>query len=123
MAALKLYRPREVPGHLVGEDKAGKFLLFPAEPGGWLRRTSYDGPLRESEAVPSTEGRGTKWPGAIGGKARDGKPSTHQIGVRINDDERKAWEKAAAGRPLADWIRLTCNAAAPPTKLRSKPKP
>ena len=36
----------------------------------------------------------------------------YQINVLINDDERAAWVRAAAGCPLVAWIRRTCNDAA-----------
>jgi hypothetical protein len=45
------------------------------------------------------EGRRTRWPGAIGGAPRAGTASKHQLGVRVTDDERAAWERAAEGAP------------------------
>lgn len=59
--------------------------------------------------------RGTKWPGAIGGKSRDpsGKPS-RTVGIRATDDERAAWQRAAdaGGLSLTDWACRSLNQVA-----------
>lgn len=112
MRRMKLYRPSGLPDHLVGEDRAGGLCLFPASPGGWARRTPWAAGLDRLEEVSVAEARGTKWPGAIGGAPRAGKPARHQIAVRVTDDERAAWAELATGHgSLAGWIRKTCNAA------------
>lgn len=120
---MKLYRPRHLAGHLVGEDKAGALLLFPAEPGGWAKRTPWTGSMKSLDEISPAEGRRTRWPGAIGGAPRAGTASKHQLGVRVTDDERTAWERAAEGAPLSDWIRNTCNAAASEWKPHPKGRP
>jgi hypothetical protein len=123
-AMLRLYRPRDIPDHLVGEDRAGALLLFPATARGWAKRTPYTGPKKALDEVKPSEGRRTGWPGAIGGKPRSetGKPSAHSIGVRVTDDERAAWEHAAGDMRLSDWIRATLNDAATAAR-RGKAKP
>ena len=59
--------------------------------------------------------RGTKWPGAVGGRPRDpsGKPS-RTVGIRATDDERAAWQRAAEGSgiSLTDWARRSLNQVA-----------
>jgi hypothetical protein len=51
----------------------------------------------------------------VGRPARAG-IAAGQISVRVTDAERGAWERAARGRALAEWIRDMCNkkAAADP---------
>lgn len=109
MASLKLYRSKEHPDHWVGEDKHGALLLFPSKIRGWLSRTPYVGSRSELEEVSPMQARGTKWPGAIGGKPRDpsGKPSKI-VGIRVTEDEREAWQAAADTRDvsLTEWLRL-----------------
>jgi len=55
------------------------------------------------------QARGTKWPGAIGGKTRDpsGKPS-RIIGIRVTQAERETWQLAAdeRGVSLTEWLRM-----------------
>ena len=119
---MRLYRPRGVPDTFVGEDKAGALMVFPAQPRGWSKRSAYPGSKRSLDEVPAPEGRGTGWPGAIGGKPRSasGQPSVYQISVRITAEERDSWLAAAGDGRLADWIRSTLNGAA---RQRSKSKP
>ena len=120
---MKLYRPREIPDHWVGEDRHGALLLWPAKPKGWSKRTPYTGGKRQLEEVSPTLARGTGWPGAVGGKPRalSGERSTRSIGVRATAEERAAWESAAGDRRLSDWIRDTLNVAAGRTRPKSKP--
>lgn len=112
---MKLYRSKEHPDHWVGEDQHGALLLWPAKPRGWQKRTPYTGSKRTLEEVSPALARGTKWPGAIGGKLRDpsGKPS-HPIAIRATDEERAAWQRAADEREtnLTVWARDALNAAA-----------
>jgi hypothetical protein len=109
MANLKLYRSKEHPDHWVGVDKHGSLLLFPSKIRGWQQRTPYIGSRAELEEVSAMLARGTKWPGAIGGKTRDpsGKPS-RIVGIRVTDAEREAWQRAADARgvSLTEWLRL-----------------
>ena len=117
---MRLFRSKEHPEHLIGEDRAGALLLFPAAPRGWTRRTPYTGGKRQLEEVSPVEGRGTGWPGAIGGKPRSTSgASVHSISVRVTTEERDLWESAAGERRLSDWIRETLTA----TARRSKGKP
>jgi len=117
---MKLYRPRDVPDAFVGEDKAGALMVFPAKPRGWAKRSAYQGSKRSLEEIPASEGRGTGWPGAIGGKTRaaSGQASVYQISVRVTAEERELWLAAAGVGRLADWMRATLTAAA---RQRGKP--
>lgn len=117
--AVKLYRPKEPPDHLVGEDRAGALLLFPAVPRGWAKRTVWTGARRQLEEISPAEGRRTGWPGAIGGKPRGPSASVYSISVRVTAEERDLWLGAAGERRLSDWMRDTLTAAA----RRSKGKP
>jgi hypothetical protein len=109
MASLKLYRSKEHSDHWVGEDKYGSLSLFPAKARGWASRTPYVGSRAELEEVSAMLARGTKWPGAIGGKTRDpsGKPS-RIIGIRVTQAEREEWLRAAEARgvSLTEWLRF-----------------
>jgi len=129
---LKLYRSKGHADHWIGEDRHGALLIFPAKARGWMSRTPFVGSRLELEEVSPGLARGTKWPGAIGGKSRDpsGKPS-RTVGIRATDDERAAWLRAAdaSGLKLTDWARRSLNqvaarAAAKITRTkRSKAKP
>jgi hypothetical protein len=43
------------------EGTDGKLYVVPAEPGGWLRRSEYQGPLGKLKAVPQEEARYICW--------------------------------------------------------------
>jgi hypothetical protein len=120
---LKLYRSKEHADHFVGEDQHGALLLFPAKPRGWLKRTPYVGAKRALEEVAPALARGTKWPGAIGGKPRhaSGQPSK-PLTIRATDDERAAWQRAADERKtrLTAWAREMLNEASRPTRSKGK---
>jgi hypothetical protein len=122
---LKLYRSREHAGHWVGEDKHGALLLFPAKTRGWVSRTPYVGSRNDLEEVSPMLARGTRWPGAVGGKARDpgGKPSRVVLGIRVTEDERETWQRAADARGLSvtEWVRVAANEAAAPRRSKRKP--
>ena len=109
---LKLYRAKAHAEHWVGEDRHGALLIFPAKARGWASRTPFSGSRLELEEVSPVLARGTKWPGAVGGKPRDpsGKPS-RTVGIRATDDERAAWQRAAeaSGSSLTDWARRSLN--------------
>lgn len=128
-AGLKLYRSKAHPDHWIGEDRHGALSLFPAKPRGWASRTPYVGAKHDLEEVSPMLARGTRWPGAIGGKARDpsGKPSVRVIGIRATEAERETWQQAAEARgiTLAEWTREALNdyAARPARSKRSKSKP
>ena len=111
---MKLYRLRGTPDVLVGEDKEGALMVFPARPRGWGKRSAFRGKKRALEAVQPADGRGTGWPGAIGGKPRSasGQPSVFQISVRVTAEERDLWLAAASEGPLANWMRTTLTEAA-----------
>jgi len=119
---LKLYRSKERADHWIGEDRHGALLIFPAKPRGWASRTPFPGSRLELEEVSPVLARGTKWPGAVGGKPRDpsGKPS-RTVGIRATDDERAAWQRAAdaIGMKLTDWARHSLNQVAkgPPNQV------
>lgn len=112
---LKLYRAKAHAEHWVGEDRHGALLLFPAKARGWASRTPFAGSRLELEEVSPVLARGTKWPGAVGGKSRDpsGKPS-RTVGIRATDDERTAWQRAAeaSGSSLTEWARRWLNQVA-----------
>jgi hypothetical protein len=123
---LKLYRSKEHADHWIGEDRHGALLIFPAKVRGWISRTPFAGSRLDLEEVSPVLARGTKWPGAIGGKPRDpsGKPS-RTVGIRATDDERAAWQRAAdaSGTGLTDWARRSLNqvaARATPKGARAK---
>jgi hypothetical protein len=125
-AGLKLYRSKVHVEHWIGEDRHGALLIFPAKPRGWASRTPFSGSRLDLEEVSPVLARGTKWPGAIGGKPRDpsGKPS-RTVGIRATDNERTAWQLAAdaSGLSLTDWARRSLNqvaAKAAPKAARSK---
>jgi len=106
---MKLYRSRSAPDVLVGEDKEGALMVFPNKPRGWGKRSAFRGKRGALEPIQPTEGRGTGWPGAIGGKPRDasGQPSVYQISVRVTAEERELWLVAAGEGSLANWMRTT----------------
>ena len=111
---MRLFRSTDHPDHWIGEDEHGVLMLWPARPRGWVKRTGYVGTKRQLEEVEPALARGTGWPfGGRGPKARSpsGKVSK-MIGMRVTDEERAAWESAARGSKLSDWMRDTLNAAA-----------
>jgi hypothetical protein len=123
---MRLYRSKDHPGHWVGEDVHGSLMLWPATVRGWSKRTGYAGSKRQLEEVKPALARGTGWPGGGTGRlpAR-GEPS-RPLTLRVTDQERGAWERAAKERDrgMSDWIRDTCNAAAADdARPRSKGKP
>jgi hypothetical protein len=128
MASLKLYRSKEHPDQWVGEDKYGSLSLFPAKIRGWASRTPYNGSRAELEEVSAMLARGTKWPGAIGGKTRDpsGKPS-RIVGIRVTEAERNTWQRAAdeRGVSLTEWLRMAATEmlARPSAPAESSGKP
>ena len=121
---LKLYRSKEHADHFVGEDQHGALLLFPAKARGWMKRTPYVGSKRGLEEAAPALARGTKWPGAIGGKPRaaNGQPSK-PLTIRATDDERAAWQRAADERHvrLTAWARETLNEHVRPARSKGKP--
>jgi hypothetical protein len=125
MPALKLYRSKEHPDHWIGEDRHGALLIFPAKIRGWASRTPYVASKRDLEEVSPVLARGTKWPGAIGGRARDpsGKPS-RPVALRATDDEREKWQGAAEERDLslAEWARESLNETADRQARAKRPK-
>ena len=112
---LKLYRSKAHADHWVGEDRHGALLLFPAKSRGWASRTPFTGSRLDLEEVSPVLARGTKWPGAIGGRPRhpSGKP-TRTVGIRATDDEREAWQRAAEASEisLTEWARQSLNQVA-----------
>lgn len=112
---MKLFRSPEMPGHWIGQDRAGGMVVWPIEPGGWSKRTPYTGPRRPLQEVSPAEARGTGWPGAGGGRPprAGGKPGK-LVGIRASDEERSAWaaEADAEDKALSEWARDELNAAA-----------
>jgi hypothetical protein len=123
LGLVKLYRPKEPPGHFVGEDRAGGLLLFPASPRGWSKRIAWQGTQRQLVEISPLEARGTGWPGAIGGKPRRTTASVHTVSVRVTTEERDLWQSAAGERRLSDWVRDSLNDIAAAAVRHSKPKP
>lgn len=115
LASVKLYRSKEMPGHWIAEDH-GALMIWPAEHGGWAKRTAYTGGKRQLEEVPRAMARGTGWPGGGRGpapRAASGVPSK-TIGLRATPDEHDKWRRAAKKREqnLAGWARDTLNSEA-----------
>jgi len=120
---MRLFRSRDLPGRWVGEDQDGALVHWPAEPGGWQRRTPYTGGKRQLEACEPALARGTGFPGAGRGRPpRQGTAAT-TFGVRATIDEITAWKHRAGEehkKPTV-WARDELNAAV--TRPRSKSKP
>jgi hypothetical protein len=120
---MKLYRSAEYPGQWIGTDAEGALVRWPAERGGWQRRTPYVGPKRALEEVEPVLARGSGWPGGgIGRPLRHGAP-TRMFGIRATDDEIASWAQRAEEehkRP-AVWARDTLNSEI--ARSRSKTKP
>lgn len=129
---MKLYRTPDLPARWVGEDQDGALVHWPAEDGGWQRRTPYTGPRRSLEEVAPPLARGSGWPGAGRGRAprsASGIPSK-TIGLRVTEEERAQWQRAAdiRERNVTAWARDELNAAAERTiaevaKPRGKTRP
>ena len=105
-----------MPNHWIGEDQLGGLVQWPMERKGWALRTPYTGPKRQLEEVPTAMARGSGWPGGGRGpapRAASGVPSK-TIGLRVADDERARWQRAAdvKEQTLAAWTRDELNAAA-----------
>src|SRR5436190_12614430 len=94
---MRLYRSQDLPGRWIGEDQDGALVHWPAERGGWARRTPYTGGKRQLEECEPALARGTGWPG--GGRARRPRAPSGKLSkpvtIRASDDEREAWEQAA----------------------------
>src|SRR5947207_3920880 len=107
---LKLYRSKAPATHCYTLSLHDALPIFPAKPRGWASRTPFSGSRLDLEEVSPVLARGTKWPGAVGGKPRDprGKPS-RTVGIRATDDERTAWQRAADASEisLTNWARLS----------------
>lgn len=100
-------------------------MLWPAERGGWAKRTVYTGGKRQLEEVPPAMARGTGWPGGGRGPAPRAGVAAKTIGLRATDDERARWQRAADMREtnLAGWARDTLNAEADRTLGEADVKP
>jgi len=127
----KLYRSPDLPNRWIGEDQDGALVHWPAESGGWQRRTPYTGGKRQLEEVEPSLARGSGWPGGGRGPAprSPSGAATKTIGIRATPDERAKWERAATLREcgLTVWARDELNAAADRTidelgATRSRPK-
>lgn len=111
---MRLYRSKDRPDSWIGEDEHGVLMIWPAQPRGWTKRTGYTGSKRQLEECEASLARGSGWPGGgTGRRPRGGAPSK-SLTIRVTDEERATWERAATEheRGLSDWIRDTCNAAA-----------
>lgn len=122
---MKLFRATALPGRLIGEDKHGGLVHWPAEPRGFAQRTPYTGPKRQLEEIDPKLARGTGWPGARGGRLPLRGAPSKPLTIRVTDQERGAWQRAAAERErsLGEWIREICNTEAADPRPRSKIKP
>lgn len=123
---VKLYKSKDLPGQWIGEDRHGALMSWPAEPGGWLLRTSYTGLKRQLEPVERALARGTRWPGAGRAprpRAPSGEASTRQLAIRATPEEFLAWERRAGeeAKPTSVWARDELNALV--ARPRSKTKP
>jgi hypothetical protein len=124
---MKLYRSPDHPGEWIGTDAAGALVRWPAERGGWAKRTPHTGGKRALEEVEPALARGSGWPGAgRAPKRRDpaGKPTNTSIGVKATTEERDAWTQRAQdeGKSISGWARDTLNAeVARPLRPRNKP--
>ena len=123
---MKLYKSKDLPGQWVGEDQQGALMRWPAEPGGWTKRTAYAGGKRQLEEVEPALARGTRWPGAGRAplpRASSGEASTRQLAIRATPEELADWERRADEehkRPSV-WARDTLNSEV--ARPRSKGKP
>jgi len=123
---MRLFRSKEHPDHWIGEDAHGVLMIWPVRPRGWMKRNGYAGSKRVLEEIDPALARGTGWPGTRGGRRPLRGAPSKPLTLRVTDAERAAWQRAAGERKISDWIRDTCNAAAPIaeiTRPRSKPKP
>jgi hypothetical protein len=75
------------PDHLVGEDRAGALLLFPAVPRGWAKRTVWTGMRRQSrrsrrpkEGAPDGRARSA---GSLVGNTAEMAPGSHRMAQAI----------------------------------------
>lgn len=122
LAEVRLYRSREMPNRWIGEDQDGALVHWPAEPGGWHRRTPYTGGKRQLEECEPALARGTGWPGAGRGRPpRQGTAAT-TFGVRATSAEIGKWKERAKEeqkRPSV-WARDELNAAAVRPRGKSK---
>jgi len=126
IGSVRLYRSKEHPDHWIGEDKHGALMTWPAEPGGWAKRTAYTGTRRQLEETEPALARGSGWPGAGRApkpRAPSGEASTRQLAIRATTEELAAWEHRASeeDKRLSVWARDELNAAI--TRPRSKSKP
>lgn len=121
---MKLYRSAEYPGQWIGTDAEGALVRWPAERGGWQRRTPYTGPKRALEEVPAALGRGSGWPGGGTGRPpRDPSSPAKTFGIRATLDEIAAWTQRAQeeNKPPSAWARDELNAAAAKPRAKTKP--
>jgi hypothetical protein len=63
--------------------------------------------------------KGTHPKPVVGRPARTGDAAQHVVCARLTDSERRAWELAASGAKLGEWVREVCNREA---GVRSNPK-
>jgi hypothetical protein len=120
---MKLYKSSEYPGQWIGTDAEGALVRWPAERGGWQRRTPYIGGKRQLEEVNPVLGRGSGWPGGGTGRPPRLPSPAKTFGIRATIDEIAAWTQRADEehkRPSA-WARDELNAAV--TRPRGKSKP
>ena len=99
-------------------------MVWPAERGGWAKRTAYTGPKRQLEECEPVLARGSGWPGGGTGRPpRQGGAPAKSFGIRATVEEIEAGGRRAGEehkRPSA-WARDALNAAA--ARPRSKGKP
>jgi hypothetical protein len=123
---VKLYKSKELPDQWIGEDKHGALMTWPAEPGGWAKRTAYTGTKRQLEELEPALARGSGWPGAGRApkpRAASGEASTRQLAIRATPEEIEAWERRASeeDKRTSVWARDELNAALARPRPKSKP--
>lgn len=82
---MKLYMHPKLAATWIGEDDAGRLERFPAEAGGWARRTPWIDGRRGLKAVEPAAARGTGWPGAGAGRRRLSASGEASVGKLIKD--------------------------------------
>lgn len=123
---MKLYQSKELPGQWIGEDRHGALMTWPAEPGGWAKRTAYTGAKRQLEELEPALARGSGWPGAGRApkpRAASGETSARQLAIRATSEELAAWERRASeeNKRTSVWARDELNAAIARPRSKSKP--
>ena len=110
---MKLYRSEEFPGQWIGQDAEGALVRWPAERGGWQRRTPYTGGKRQLEEVEPVRARGSGWPAAGTGRPPRMSAPGRTFTIRATADEIAAWTRRAEEEHKGPtvWARDELNAS------------